>query len=504
MKLFSNKLLLTLTVVFLSSCAPSSSNLGLDKNSLLIEPESFIADMQDKVILTSEAGPVLADIYEIPSDIKRNQIYKEEKSNYIDVGDASNENSVFPITINFENIKIKDMAIMFSEITGRNILLGDEVDGLVSAKLVNVPWDKALDSILQIKKLAKYVDEKANIIRIHSQEVLLAQEEFDLKRLSDQKKIRDAERSAESLYTEIFKLYYTEASTVSTEILSVINGSSGGEGDAAASGIEITIDERLNYLIVKATKSELDLISKIISEVDVRTKQILIEAFIVEASEDLGKALGATFGIIAPDVNIEDLGIEIGNKDNQLDLTGTFSNSGAIAGNALGLILGTTTKNLSLALAASETKGITKILSNPRVFTLDGQAAEIKQIDQVPYTVVAEGVASIELKDAGISLSVTPVIVGDGNIILTVSVEKSTVDTTVANPPIATRTITTKLLIQDQTIVVIGGVFTQSSKDSQSKTPILGDLPIIGNLFRKDDTTDVRKELLVFLAPRII
>ena len=502
MKLFSNKLLLTLMVVFLSSCAPSSSNLGLDKNSLLIEPESFIADMQDKVILTSEAGPVLADIYEIPSDIKRNQIYKEEKSNYIDVGDASNENSVFPITINFENIKIKDMAIMFSEITGRNILLGDEVDGLVSAKLVNVPWDKALDSILQIKKLAKYVDEKANIIRIHSQEVLLAQEEFDLKRLSDQKKIRDAERSAESLYTEIFKLYYTEASTVSTEILSVINGSSGGEGDAAASGIEITIDERLNYLIVKATKSELDFISKIISEVDVRTKQILIEAFIVEASEDLGKALGATFGITAPDANI--LGIEIGKEENVLDLTGEFSNSGSIAGNALGLILGTTTKNLSLALAASETKGITKILSNPRVFTLDGQAAEIKQIDQVPYTVVAEGVASIELKDAGISLSVTPVIVGDGNIILTVSVEKSTVDTTVANPPIATRTITTKLLIQDQTIVVIGGVFTQSSKDSQSKTPILGDLPIIGNLFKKDDTTDVRKELLVFLAPRII
>jgi len=502
MKLFSNKLLLTSMVVFLSSCAPSSSNVGLDKNSLLIEPESFIADMQEKVILTSEAGPVLADIYEIPSEIKRNQIYKEEKSNYIDVGDASNENSVFPITINFENIKIKDMAIMFSEITGRNILLGDEVDGLVSAKLVNVPWDKALDSILQIKKLAKYVDEKANIIRIHSQEVLLAQEEFDLKRLSDQKKIRDAERSAESLYTEIFKLYYTEASTVSTEILSVINGSSGGEGDAVASGIEITIDERLNYLIVKATKSELDFISKIISEVDVRTKQILIEAFIVEASEDLGKALGATFGITAPDANI--LGIEIGNDDNTLDLTGAFSNSGSIAGNTLGLILGTTTKNLSLALAASETKGITKILSNPRVFTLDGQAAEIKQIDQVPYTVVADGVASIELKDAGISLSVTPVIVGDGNIILTVSVEKSTVDTTVANPPIATRTITTKLLIQDQTIVVIGGVFTQSSKDSQSKTPILGDLPIIGNLFKKDDTTDVRKELLVFLAPRII
>ena len=189
---------------------------------------------------------------------------------------------------------------------------------------------------------------------------------------------------------------------------------------------------------------------------------------------------------------------------NALDVTGTFANSGSISGNSLGLILGTTTKNLSLALAASETKGVTKILSNPRVFTLDGQAAEIKQIDQIPYTVVKEGVTSIELKDAGISLSVTPVIVGDGYIILTVRVEKSTVDTTVENPPIAKRTITTKLLIQDQTIVVIGGVFTQSTKESQSKTPILGDLPLIGHLFKKEDNTDVRKELLVFLAPRII
>ena len=521
MNRFSNKLLLALAVVFISSCAPLSSNTEVnknslligpesfiaDKNSLLIEPESFIADMQDKVILTSETGPVLADIYKIPSNIKRNEIYKEEKSNYIDVGEASNENAVFPITINFENITIEDMAIMFSEITGRNILLGDEVDGLVSAKLVNVPWDKALDSILKIKKLTKYVDEKANIIRIHSQDVLLAQEEFDLKRLSDQQKTRDAERSAETLYTEIFKLYYTEASKVSSEITSVINGSSGGEGEASASasGIEITIDERLNYLIIKATKSELDFISKIISEVDVRTKQILIEAFIVEASEDLGKALGATFGITAPDANILGLRPDSGSTNlNALDVTGTFANSGSISGNSLGLILGTTTKNLSLALAASETKGVTKILSNPRVFTLDGQAAEIKQIDQIPYTVVKEGVTSIELKDAGISLSVTPVIVGDGNIILTVSVEKSTVDTTVENPPIAKRTITTKLLIQDQTIVVIGGVFTQSTKESQSKTPILGDLPLIGHLFKKEDNTDVRKELLVFLAPRII
>ena len=498
MKPHHNNFLVLLAALVLSSCAPSA--IEVDKASLLIEPEIFIADMQDQIASTAQTGPAPVEIYNIPSSIKRNEINKEEKSNSIDVDSELDDNSVFPITVNFDNISIQDMSIMFSEITGRNILIGDEVEGDVSAKLVNVPWDKALDSILKIKKLAKYVDGQANIIRIHSQQVLLAQEQFDLQRLSDQKLKRDAEREAESLYTEIFKLYYTEASTVSSEIKSVINGSSDNEGVASdsSSEIEITIDERLNYLIVKATKSELDFISKIIREVDVRTKQILIEAFIVEASEDLGKALGATFGITSRPAD------GVAETPEDIDFTSKFSNEGTIVGNAVGLILGTSSENLSIALAASETKGITKILSNPRVFTLDGQAAEIKQIDQVPYTVIADGVASIELKDAGISLSVTPVIVGDGNIILTVSVEKSTVDTTIANPPIATRTITTKLLIQDQTIVVIGGVFTQSTKDSQTKTPILGDLPFIGGLFRKDDVRDVRKELLVFLAPRII
>ena len=172
--------------------------------------------------------------------------------------------------------------------------------------------------------------------------------------------------------------------------------------------------------------------------------------------------------------------------------------------NTVNLILGTTTKNLALALQASENQGVTKILSNPRVFTLDGQKAVIKQTDEVPYTVVEDGVASIELKEAGIILTVTPVIVGDGNIILTVEVEKSSVDITIANPPLAKRTITTKLLIKDETIVVIGGVFTQKTVDTQQKTPLIGDLPFIGNLFRKDQSTDIRKELLVFLAPRII
>jgi len=508
MKLQNNKFILALVVFFLSSCAPTSTSqlskgnlLELDKGSLLIDSETFIADKKDQVKTTAETGPTL-NIVSVASKIaktNRRQIDKSKNNNIL--ASEPDQNDSFLISINFEDISIKDMSIMFSEATGKNILIGEEVSGLVSAKLDNVPWDKALDSILKIKKLAKYVDDEANIIRIHSQAVLVAQEKYDLEIIEAKEKTKAAQNASEQLYTEIFKLYYTSAAKISAEVQSVINGSSESE-EEASSGIEITIDDRLNYLIVKATKEELDLIEILINELDVRTKQILIEAFIVEASEDLGKALGAKFGITGPDANI--LGFRDDDATDQVDVSGLFDNSGSVTGNALGLILGTSTKKLAIDLAASETKGITKILSNPRVFTLDGQAAEIKQVDQIPYTKVEDGVTSVELKEAGITLKVTPVIVGDGNIILTVEVEKSTVDTTVSNPPIAKRTITTKLLIQDQTIVVIGGVFTQSYKDSKSQTPILGDLPLIGNLFKKVDKTDVRKEILVFLAPTII
>ena len=520
MKMQNNKLILGLLVIFLSSCVPSGqlnkgALLELNKGSngtsghslsahKLIDSETFIVDTSEQVKASALTGPIVdSDSLKFKSvkTSSRRQINKEEQENNNNVSSEVDKSVAFPISINFENISIKDMLQMFSEATGKNILIGDEVNGLVSAKLNNVPWDKALDSILKIKKLAKYVDDEANIIRIHSQEVLVAQVAYDLQIIEATKKTNMAQSSIEPLYTEVFKLFYTTASDVSTDIKSVLNGASKSEDTQASLGVEITIDERLNYLIVKATKEQLDFIEILIGELDVRTKQVLIEAFIVESSEEFGEALGAKFGITGPNANI--LGLRDGST-NTVDVTGLFENEGTITGNALGLILGTTTKNLAIDLKASETKGITKILSNPRVFTLDGKTAQIKQVDQIPYTKIEEGEKVVELKDAGITLKVTPVIVGDGNIILTVEIEKSTVDITIENPPIAKNAITTKLLIQDQTIVVIGGLYIEDFVGAESKTPILGDLPLIGNLFKKETKKDKRKEILVFLAPTII
>ena len=518
MKRQNNKLILGLLVIFLSSCVPSGqlnkgALLELNKGSngtsghsisvhKLIDSETFIVDTSEQVKASALTGPIVdSDSLKFKSvkTSSRRQINKEEQENNNNVSSEVDKSVAFPISINFENISIKDMLQMFSEATGKNILIGDEVNGLVSAKLNNVPWDKALDSILKIKKLAKYVDDEANIIRIHSQEVLVAQVAYDLQIIEATKKTNMAQSSIEPLYTEVFKLFYTTASDVSANIISVLNGSSASDDTQASLGVEITIDERLNYLIVKATKEQLDFIEILIAELDVRTKQILIEAFIVESSEEFGEALGAKFGITGPNANI--LGLR---GTDTVDITGLFENEGTITGNALGLILGTSTKNLAIDLKASETKGITKILSNPRVFTLDGITAEITQVDEIPYTKIEDGETSIDLKEAGITLKVTPVIVGDGNIILTVEIEKSTVDLTIENPPIAKNTITTKLLIQDKTIVVIGGLYIEDFVGAESKTPILGDLPLIGNLFKKETKKDKRKEILVFLAPTII
>ena len=525
MKKLNSIFFITLSVVFLASCETTREV----KKEGLLDPNSFITEKKDSINRTVNLGPkVTVDAKEVYiRSNERREINKEERKNYINVSDVNEP--LFPVSINFENVRVQDMAIMFSEITGKNILVGDEVDGRVSAKLNDVPWDKALDSLLKVKKLAKHVDEKANIIRIHKQDVLVAQEEFDLKRIEDMQKTREAQRAIEPIYTEIFRLYYTNAKDIKSEIESVMG--SGGESDEGESSgassnkkVAITIDERLNSLIIQATKSELDLIARLIKEVDIRTKQILIEAFIVEATDDFSKELGAKFGIDATDVghkwtshnndqltSITAAGVagsqaETAGALTLGDTTGLISNTG-VSGplGAIGFILNTSSAALKFELSASEKDGVTKVLSNPRVFTLDNEEAVIIQGEEIPYKTEAEGGGTdIEFKEAGVKLTVTPSIVGDGNVILKVKVEKKTAKNDEANPPITTREITTKLLVKDDTIVVIGGVFTQETIDTVNKVPFFSDIPIIGELFKYQKDADVRKELLVFLAPRVI
>ena len=262
-------------------------------------------------------------------------------------------------------------------------------------------------------------------------------------------------------------------------------------------------------------------IADLIGKIDVRTRQVLIEAFIVEATDDFSKEFGARLGvsdigIIGSPGSTESLttvttggvaGTQPEDADGLAlgDLSGLVTNFAVTGGAGIGFLVQSASTVLKAELSAMEKQGFSKIVSNPRVFTLDNQEAVIIQGDEIPYqSATQEGGTEVQFKDAGIQLVVTPSIVGDGNIILTVSVEKKSANTSTRNPPITSRSINTKLLIKDNTVVVIGGVFTQETSDGEDKVPVLGDVPLIKHLFRYKTDKDVRKELLVFLAPRII
>ena len=490
----------------------------------LLETKAFVAEKQKEVDKTLKGGPKIQATGLTSLDQKKREVIsKQEPKSYIDLD--ANQEDLFPISINLESVDIRDAMTMLSEITGKNILVGDEVTGTVSVRLFHVPWNKALDAILQIKKLAKHVNEEGTIIRIHEQEALIAQEQFESKRKEDFVRALEAEQSIGALYTEIFRLYYTDPATVKKEIEAVLGVGSaeggGGEGESTGSSysVKIAIDERIKSLIIKANREDLDSIANLIQRIDIRTRQVLIEAFIVEATDTWGKELGARLGIddkVSFNSGAETLTTQmIGIAGSQpaagadiaiADTTGLMTDFGLPGDKAgLGFLIKRASTVLKTELSAMEKLGITKIISNPHVFTLDNQEAVIIQGDEIPYTTTSEGGGTeISFKEAGIQLTVTPSIVGDGNIILNVVVEKKSADTSQANPPISTRQITTKLLVRDNTIVVIGGVFTQNTAETENKVPYLGDIPIVGKFFQYQSDTDKRAELLVFLAPRIL
>ena len=498
--------------------------LGSEHSGSLINYKQFARESAPKVDITVGAGPSIdpqGQTFKVPE--KRELVSRQEPKNYMDL-DELKEN-LFPITINLDDVDVRDAMSMLSEVTGKNILVGDEVTGTISVRLINVPWNKALDAILQIRKLAKHVNEEGTIIRIHEQEALIAQEAFERERREALISSLEAEEAIGPMYTEIFRLYYTEPEQVKEELEAVFGLSDsqddGGSG-ASPYSVEIAIDKRIKSLIIKGKQQDLDSIAQLISKIDVRTRQVLIEAFIVEATDDFSKEFGSRFGI-------SDIGV-VGNPGgtNGLttvtsggvagsqpttpgtgvglgDLTGLATNFSVAGGAGLGILLQSASTALKIELTAMEKQGYSKIVSNPRVFTLDNQEAVIIQGDEIPYqSATQEGGTEVQFKDAGIQLTVTPSIVGDGNIILTVTVEKKSANTSTRNPPITTRSINTKLLIKDNTVVVIGGVFTQESSDGEDKVPFLGDIPFVKHLFRYKSDKDVRKELLVFLAPRII
>ncbi len=522
---YRNLVFILLFSLISSSCA---EYMMLDQDlTETFTPEGFLEEYKNMPDSTAVLGPRV--------NINKSAENKIERRVYIDENEVSdytkiitnNFADVFPISVNFDNVDIREVMNAFSEITGKNILVGDEVDGYVTIQIKNENWDDVLEAILEIKNVALTISPNTNIVRIHEKDVLTAQETYNRKRKAEIRQAMELSKAIAPIRSEIFRLFYTTPSVVKAQIEDVLKNidatSSAGEdtegGDSGGSTgtsdrVKITVDTRLGALVVLGSKDDLDFVEKLVNEIDVPTQQILIEAFVVEVGSAFNKAFGTRIGQrgenFTGDVNKS---LTTGNivYDEENERYINILSPGNLANNPIsattgqiGMMLDINNFDLMIELQAMESRGLSRIVSNPKVFTLDNNTAEISQGQEIPFTSTEGGETTTEFKDADLKLAVTPSIVGDGNIILDIDISKDNADTSVENPPISSTKVTTKLLVEDNTIVMIGGIYEKTTTKAKSETPILRDIPVLGNLFKSASKNDNLDQLLVFIAPKIL
>ena len=503
-------ILFSFLILILNGCA--NGKLGKSKpfkhNTPLIK-DDVRKSGQKEVQKTVDMGPkpTIGDTTKLQ---KRRKISSQTARNYLLIPDDF-ELLKQNVTLNFKSLDYSEAMSLMSKIGDINILVGEEVAGAISAELVNVPWDKAFNALLDMKNYAADIDVSSNLIRVHAPATLTAQETYKSTRAAAVKKKVELEDSVEPIVSEIFRLYYispAEAKATVTELFTAI-----GEG-SSYSPIQVTEEKTTRSIIVRGKEKDLDVVDKVIREIDVRTRQVLIEAFIVEADSEFERALGARLGGAYNRKGKRAGGLAGASTANDSLTTSTAalgSASDAIANFAptgtsgIGILRQTGSAVLKAEITALESLGMGKTISNPKVFTLDNQVATIKQGEEVAYQSTGAEGADTSFKEATLNLTVTPSIVGDGNVLLEVSVTNDTVNRAFAGDPgINKMEISTKLLIADGDIVVIGGIKKNKVFNTKSQTPGLGNVPVLGNLFKGKSNSDSMDELLIFIAPRIL
>ena len=498
--------------LILTGCqAMKEANKPFKHNTPLIK-ENIKKDGRAEIQKTLELGPKPATGKKVYG--KRKKISSEAQRNYLLIPDT------FPalkqrVTFKFKNLDFKETMILMGKIGEINVLVGDEVAGAITAELVDVPWDKAFQALLDMKNYASDIDVGSNLIRVHSPDTLTAQENYKSDRAQAVKRKVELEDSVEPIISEIFRLYYITPAQAKATIEELFTQRS---GDNTYIPIQVTEEKTTRSIIVRGKEKDLDVVDKLMKEIDIRTKQVLIEAFIVEANSDFERALGTRLGgyYLRGGNNVGGIsgsssgsadGTDLNNVANigsATDSVTNFAATGATSG--IGILRRTGSGVLKAEITALESMGLGKTISNPKVFTLDNQSATVTQGEEIPYQTTAEGTTSTSFKEAALKLEVTPSIIGDGNVLLNIKVNNDTPNRAAESdePPINKMEIVTKLLVADGDIVVIGGIKKNVIAQSKSQTPGLGNMPVIGNLFKGKSNSDNLDELLVFIAPRIL
>jgi type IV pilus assembly protein PilQ len=426
------------------------------------------------------------------------------------------------LTLNFQDIDVRAVLQLLADTSGQNIVVSDSVKGRVTLRLQNVPWDQALDIVLRTKGLD--MRRKDNVIIVAPQAELAANEKAEL---AAQKDIQELA----PLRTEFLQVNYAKAS----EIARLVKSAGGGSLMSARGNV--TVDDRTNTLLVQDTAEQLTAVRTMVATLDIPVRQVLIESRIVIVNDDFLRELGVRAGFTRVSDDINDLmaisgsaqstDVMMGSVLDNLASTGQpfpvevpFGNFDRYnvnmpvanpAGRIALSILDFDDYLIDLELSAAQNESRGEIKSTPRVITANGREAIIEQGVEIPYQESSSsGATTTQFKKAVLSLKVTPQITPDDRVILDLTVSKDSIGQLVPSatggfvPSIDTRNIQTQVLVKDGQTVVLGGIMETERRDSERKVPLLGDVPVIGNLFKTKSKTNNRDELLIFVTPKIL
>ncbi|HIE90643.1 MAG TPA: type IV pilus secretin PilQ [Methylophilaceae bacterium] len=425
----------------------------------------------------------------------------------------------YPISLNVNVIPIRKFFHLLEKMTEINFVIGDEVTGNLSMRVKDVNWLEVFNMVLREKGLIHDVNASGNVITVHTHEVAVEQSKAYKAALESKIDVVNSLSGLETKTTAIFKLNYTKPDVLAKQLRDVISTLEAG-GDA--SGVEqratFVIDSRTNSLIVQASPSDIEWIKTTIDNLDQPTKQVMVEVFIVEASDGFEEKLGSSISLYQGPSNRNILGEATfsGNGGTPPTAPGgitTASSGGTLASNiisgATGGIIGLfagNTADLRLELQAMEKERLVTIVSNPKLFIIDNETATITDGTDIPYQLAAQAgsTPTTSFVTAALQLEVTPSIIPDGNVYMDIKINKDSPLTGSNPPPISKKMLTTKLLIEDGGVAMIGGIIKGTKSTADSGIPFFKDLPGIGHFFKSRENTDSKDHLYIFIAPTVL
>ncbi len=412
------------------------------------------------------------------------------------------------LSLNFQDIEVRSVLQLLADFTGLNMVVSDSVEGNLTLRLKNVPWDQALDIILKTKGLAQR--RAGNVILVAPTDEIAAREKLELE-------ARKQVEELEQLRTEFIKVNYAKAKDIADLLNQEKNSILSPRGS-------VSVDERTNTLLVKDISASLSNVRQVLDELDIPIRQVLIESRVVIANDDFSKELGVRFGVTNDST-------AVGGTTNAAVTTGTLyggSQAGSVgAGNPSNLNVNMPVQNptgsialalaklplgtlLELELSAAQAEGRGEVVSSPRVITADSHKATIEQGVEIPYLELKDGDATLKFRKAVLALEATPQITPDDRIIMDLEVRKDSRGKDVSfgqglfAPTIDTRKVESQLLIDNGQTVVLGGIYETVKSKQVRRVPFFSDLPLIGNLFKSTVARDNRSELLIFITPKIL